>query len=602
MAEASLSRRARARRAISKFIYPGADVLKGPAVVLGSGDLVNFTKGVGASLAVDTGGSVRQAIRGETSGTPFGKVITDNDREWAAYREPIGVFVIFHVSGDVFKGWFEINDPSTEEQDPDLNRRFQKRLTELKAKTVLTRALELERLYGYSLIVGRFDDAETRADLAKPKKEGANLVELQAYSRKTGMGEYANKLGVTSVVRDKNPASERYGEIEIYKMDLGGGGARVSVHHSRVHRFATRSKERSVIDGLHDDLMTFRNMRWALGQFLWRIGPGFPKLTFPKGFTMEQLLAFKNAGLFADLMQRSYILLPADYEFEFVGAQGVTVNPLPYLKPITETISAGARIPEPILRGAQAGALTGSEVNERDYWDGLISSIQSAVEDAVRAVIDWAMAGSGEVDIGDPELAKIRLLAGDVWDRIKGEFDAAVLEYEIVWLGGYEIGEETRARAELYREQSNVLRLNYQEVDEVRVLNEKDPLPGGVGKVVPGIEKLSQVPGGFGGFDLADQVAMPTLAGSLKALVENVKSGELSVDQAKALAEAIINDYIRHEEARALLWIQARTGEVVPSLPASERSRLDALRDKYLEDFATILADAISAEGGGLGF
>ena len=151
MSADSLSFGDRARKRLSRFIFSGdiadlnAEVPEIP-VVLGSGDLVKLSQGKDSGLAVDTGGSVRQAIRGETSGTPFGKAINDNDREWAAYREPIGVFVIFHVSGDVFKGWFEINDPSTEEKDPDLNRRYQKRLTELKAKTVLTRALELERL------------------------------------------------------------------------------------------------------------------------------------------------------------------------------------------------------------------------------------------------------------------------------------------------------------------------------------------------------------------------------------------------------------------------------------------------------------------------
>jgi hypothetical protein len=82
-----------------------------------------------------------------------------------------------------------------------------------------------------------------------------------------------------------------------------------------------------------------------------------------------------------------------------------------------ENISAGTGIPLAILRGVQAGALTGSEVNEREYFK-VISSIQGRLEPFMRQLIDWIMPQSGVVK---------------------------VQEYELEWAGGFQPSEKESA-------------------------------------------------------------------------------------------------------------------------------------------------------------
>ena len=167
----------------------GGDLMKSPAM--------GFT---GDALV---GGSIRIPITASEYGATFGGEISDTDREYAALREPIGHFTVYFVAKDVFDNWFEIDDPATEdEKDPELDKKIQTLLKQVNAKKVLTEALEYERTYGYSLIVGQFNDAESQTDLSQPLTAGSELLKIVAYSKKQ----------VTSIKKDKDINSNRFGK------------------------------------------------------------------------------------------------------------------------------------------------------------------------------------------------------------------------------------------------------------------------------------------------------------------------------------------------------------------------------------------------------
>jgi len=419
-------------------------------IVLGGGDMLKLPSFITTKKGSDdiyTGASIRIPLVDSEYGASFGEEIADLDRETGADRMGIGHFLVYRMAKDALKKWFTIDDPETDNPDPELDRRFQRRLREVNAREELRKALEWERLYGKSIIVGRFTDATTQAGLATPKKDGASLVEIKAYP----------KPKITSTIKEKNVDSDRYGEPVYYYINRGGV-RRMKLHYTRVIKVATRTGEKSVIDSIYDCLSTIRNILWALGQTMWRDGTGFPRIRL-NGKTVEQLEKFKDDGTFANLMSRSYVLLNEDMEFDFIGAEGKALNPGPYLKPQLEDVAAGTGIPEAILRGAQAGALTGSEVNERQYWDG-VATIQRDYEPTIRAVNAWALPDE------DP------------------------YSYEFVWLPGVEQTEETLARTTVLQEQANHLRLEYMTVNEVRIRNNITPNVEG-GEKVPGIERLA---------------------------------------------------------------------------------------------------------------
>ena len=184
-------------------------------------------------------------------------------------------------------------------------------------------------------------------------------------------------------------------------------------------------------------------------------------------------------------MSRTHGLINEDMEFKFEGALGAALNPAPYVTPVLESMAIGTRIPEPILRGAQAGALTGSEVNEREYFK-LISTVQSDVEPDIRQLIKWLLLG-----VDDEELTGLE-------------------EFDFVWMGGVELGDLAKAQIDLVKEQANQIRLQYMKVNEVRSLNEIEgelseeevaqlkgtitpQLPFGMETEVPGLPDLIQV-------------------------------------------------------------------------------------------------------------
>ncbi len=420
---------------------------------------------------VSEGSSIRIPQVSTALGAGFGDEITDNDREFAAKREPVAHFLTFGIANDVFDKWFIVDDPSTEGGDPKTDEAVQNALTKLKAKAILTKALEYERTHGWSLLVGSFSDVSDVNKLEQPLRQGNRLLQLTTYP----------KTKVEVWLKDENEKSHRFGEALIYKVDRGDGKY-LYIHHSRCFKLMTRSTGLSALDPIWDDLNCGRNIRWGTAQWMYRNGGGFPVIKFPVGTTLPQLEEWMNSSAFTNLMARTYIGITGDMDFDFRGAQGRALDPQPFFQTNLEQISAGSGVPEPMLRGAQAGAVTGSEVNQQQYYK-VISRIQASLEDCVRWVIDrLAEAGQieGLVKSTDKSLSeKVKR-----WIHHDAEPIHESLKYKIEWVSAFELTELDEANAELLKEQANQTRLQYMTVDEVRALNELDPLPNGEGSTL----------------------------------------------------------------------------------------------------------------------
>ena len=118
--------------------------------------VVTFTKDNGMVVAVpqlqqdsSEGGSSIRVPHADTSlGADFGEEITDENRFFAATREPIAGFLIYGIAAHIVEKWFAVNDTATAAPDPEFDRSVQKELRKLKYKSALTQIVEFERLYG----------------------------------------------------------------------------------------------------------------------------------------------------------------------------------------------------------------------------------------------------------------------------------------------------------------------------------------------------------------------------------------------------------------------------------------------------------------------
>lgn len=437
--------------------------------------------------------SIRTAgtdVEGRASG--FGEVPGKDDLLWAVQNEPVSHFLVHLMSRDVFDNWFTVDDSKTEGPDPALDEKVQILLTKVKAKQAFLKTLEYDRLYGKALLVGGFNDAQSEEDLAMPLSANAELLELGVF----------HKYGIVREERNEDPDSEAYGETLRYELDRGKGH-RFTVHTTRCYLLSKLGY--SVLQPVWGDLTSLRNVRWSLGQTMYRVGSGFAVIKIPTAASPEQLKKWAESGNFTDIMHRTFILLGKDMEFKFEGAAQAVVDPQPFYQGTLEAISIGSGVPEPILRGAQAGALTGSEVNERKYFK-LISSIQSDCDEMVRWVCDKLVAG----------LARART------------------DYTINWVSGYETSPLEQAQESLTNEQANAIKLKYMTVDEVRAraADDLEPLPNGEGA------KISKPDNPFGGPSGAQGTSVPGV---------NPETGQPETQTGLATEDWLVRRFVRED-------------------------------------------------------
>jgi phage-related protein (TIGR01555 family) len=399
--------------------------------------------------------------------------LNERDLLFSVRREPVANRIVFQVAHDVFDNWFRVEEVA-DKPDPKFDDEVQRVLGELDAKAVFTEMAVYERLFGWAIIALTYLDYGK--DPAKPVVNPKGICELLPLS--------SLHVTVQSADEDKDLDSSRYGLPVLYTVTVKNSCEQLKIHFSRVIHCATRLLEHpykgmSVLEPVYDDLTVLRNIRWGLGQTIFRYGSGFPDVEVQDA-TNSDLDKIEAGRQFKNLQARTYFLHNQKTKLEFKGVAGRALNPEPYYVPIMENISAGCGIPLAILRGAQAGALTGSEINEREYFK-LISDAQSRYEPAIYRLIHALI-----------ECGQIRFKYGKRRD------------YRIVWLGGFELSDRDKAAVELQRAQARRLKTFWKTVDEIRSEEMLDPLPESSGDVVLGLEKTQDYSGAFSGSAVAE--------------------------------------------------------------------------------------------------
>jgi hypothetical protein len=402
---------------------------------------------VGLATATPSGTGITIPRSGTGGGGEYGEDITDELRTFALTREPVAYRVVFTISKNIFDNWFTLEGsnyrtPTTQpsasaaeqtKTNEAYNRRVQKLLDKVNAKQELTRMAIYERGYGWAIIVlGYEDDAAT---LAEPASNIKGIQEIKAYG----------PTQISQVDEDKDPNSVRYGLPTYYHIMRTGELGTLKVHYTRCIHFATRLidhdwKGKSTLDAIWDDLTTLRNIRWGMGQTMYRYGSGFPDITFT-GAESQDIENWISSGAFSELSARTYFAHNEDQLLEFKGLEGHALNPMNYYLPPMEHISCGSGIPLAIIRGVQAGALTGSETDTANLWS-MISSEQSAYEPGIRQLIN-ALTGQES-------------------------------DYTFNWKGGFELDEQKKQQIALTRAQELDILWSFYKRNEIRKMIDPD--------------------------------------------------------------------------------------------------------------------------------
>jgi hypothetical protein len=389
----------------------------------------------------------------------WGMKLNETDLLFAVRREPICKRTVVDVAYDMFAKGFTVEEISNT-PDPNWSREVSKVLDGLNAKACLTRLFLYERLFGWSILALTYVDYGKSA--TKPLQNPREIRELMPYS--------SLQCTVQASDEDTDPKSARFGLPLFYRVRRSDFTAsQEKIHFSRVIHCATRLLDHAwrgvpVLEVMYDDQTVLRNARWALGETLVRTAAGFADITL-KGAKAKQVRDFEAEQNLHSLNQRTYFVHPDDATVGWVGPAGKALNPEPYLNPIMESESCGSRIPLSHLRGANAGTLAGSEVNDREYWGG-IAALQKLAEPIIWELVDRLI-----------ETGQISFKYGKRRD------------YRVVWPAGFELTESAKAAIEAQLAQARNLKCNWKTVDEIRAEEDLPPLPNGEGNVVLGLKR-----------------------------------------------------------------------------------------------------------------
>jgi len=404
----------------------------------------------------------------------YGSGINNKNRLFYSTREPIGVWWVRGIAGDIWDNWFRVVNPKKPDDDT-FDRKVQKTLRDLKARIQLPRETVFERRYGTAILLCSYTgfgeenewktplfDINSDGTYPKTVKSGQKLLQITPYTWPD----------VTVSAYDKDENSIRCGYPEFYTINRGGvksagtsptgqeADQRIEAHWSRVIHDAPRLDEHpfeglSALDVIFDDLVGGRNARWGAYESYYRHGTGFPVIK-TNGTAAQNAAWIASGGLDTYLNVRGYFVCNVDESFEFVGAEGKTLDPNTYFNMYFTFIAAGTGVASDSIKGVSSGRVTGSEVNERQYYKS-ISLHQNQKEPMLRELID-------------------RII------QTKQVKDAPP-DYDIEWVDPFEVNPQDKAAIEFMQTRTIALK-TWITIDEARAIDHLDPLPDGLGEVL----------------------------------------------------------------------------------------------------------------------
>jgi len=397
-----------------------------------------------------------RGLYAHTSDVNFSSPVLMSELIFAARREPVAKRVVVDVAFDVMAKGFTVEEEAAE-PNPEWTRQVSKVLDELDTKAMLRQLLIFERLYGWAALGLSYIDYG--GDPGKPVQDPKKIISLTVFSD--------HNCSIQSSDEEKDTKSERAGLPNRYTVNIGQ--QQKKVHFSRMIHFASRLMGHPwrgvpVLEVLYSDLTAYRNAREAIVHAIKTHAAGFADITLKGKKSQKQLNKFETDGKMSELDARSHFVHDSNSRIEWIGAKGKALDPEPYAAISLENLSCGSRIPVAHLRGATAGTLAGSEVNDREYWGG-IAMQQSLFERTIWDLID-------------------RLMEAGQIERVE--------DYNLVWPSGFELSDQTVSEIELREAQTRKLQLEWMTVDEVRDEQDLDPLPDDAGQVVPGLLRLAK--------------------------------------------------------------------------------------------------------------
>jgi len=230
---------------------------------------------------------------------------------------------------------------------------------ELDLKSVLKTAAKYAYRDGYSLVYLKFTDKGNYIDAVTQKQVPEGL-------------EVIPKSWVISTIDDYNVDGERQNYYEIRQKQ---GTPSIKIHESRIMRVYFRDDKQSMFLPAWRSLWMSDLTMWNVGQAYFRTAGGMYHLVLKnKGRAAQKSVKKVTEDSNMKKLDSSTLFVSGeDKELKNVGINGGFPDPQKSYEIPLMTAATGLKIPWQLLVGTNAGAVTGSETNIKEYF----SSVQN---------------------------------------------------------------------------------------------------------------------------------------------------------------------------------------------------------------------------------
>jgi hypothetical protein len=307
--------------------------------------------------------------------------IVDGDFEYLARRNEMASAQIRRMKTDPWRGGYEIR-ASTE----DLEAQAKAAIEALDLDEMLSRAFAYEKAIGMSLLripvptaAGPDEGEPNKIKLQALAKEHRKKIENEDGSISYTFGELIIPAEPISRFQIEKYVKDDAGKPLAWNVYEGGGisGNTIKVHRSRIIHLCNWLMSgdpfgTSELLPQYDVLTDFDNISLAMVHMYQKGGLGIPILWVPESATDEEWLDaqanWKDLDIMSEQIFPQYEREEKKWKAEILSWGGKGLDPTPFVEALWNRISAVSGISKVILRGTEAGKLTGSELNYTEFY------------------------------------------------------------------------------------------------------------------------------------------------------------------------------------------------------------------------------------------
>ena len=352
-----------------------------------------------------------------------------------AQKDSVAKYIVVKIAENTLDDGFRLVKRIGDEEE--IMPEVQEALKKLDFKRWFTEALVSERMHGSGYIYtgpNRYRQDWTDAGL-----EGGQIASLDVFTpinAKVLKEDYDTNGVPTFVTVWYNPANTSVTDRLPYSDFIQVMTRPIGRSYNGYHAMYACWTELAYIR-ISKHALNFAHGKWGLGLFLWWAKGTLTGTIKTQIEDMLEGISASRAGL---------VNMDDIDRVEWTGPQGGgTTDIVTGIDMYLGLISAATGIPKDILTGVSAGAITGSEVNNKALY-ATLNQVQQSLEPFIRELIT-RMGYNGE--------------------------------YEIEWNTRYATDELDKANIEVSHVSAQVARLQYYTMNEVRSIDGMEPIEGG---------------------------------------------------------------------------------------------------------------------------